>query len=83
MRRTDLHVIILPNDPKFAPERIGVTLNPFLCSTDDDGRFRIDSIIPGLTHRISTGPPSGVRVVDSFVVKPGEVVDKGEILLKK
>ncbi len=81
-RRTDLHVVIVPNDPNFAPEKIGITLNPLLCATDDDGQFRIDTIIPGLPHRISTGP-NGVRVVDAFVVKPGEAVDKGEIRLKK
>jgi hypothetical protein len=56
--------------------------------TDTEGRITLPALIPGALYRIvdvSTGndPDKGVQVRKDFTVKPGEILDLGDILIEK
>ncbi len=55
---------------------------PLQATTDRDGRFRIDGIVPGLNQKVSArgfqGNFEGFILVD-WTPKPGEVKDLGEV----
>jgi hypothetical protein len=54
--------------------------------TDADGKFQIDEVIPGARFALSFGQGKGVYDAvtkpGDRVVKPGEAIDAGEIILK-
>jgi hypothetical protein len=57
-------------------------------STDADGRITLPDLIPGAPYRIvdySTrrAVEKGLEIRKDFTVKPGEIVDLGEILVAK
>jgi hypothetical protein len=50
---------------------------PRMRSTDEQGRFRIDGLVPGLTYAIR--PRERAKPEVRIVVKPGEKLDVGEV----
>jgi RNA polymerase sigma factor (sigma-70 family) len=55
--------------------------------TDAEGRITFPSLIPGASYRIidfsTVGDDRGIQVRKDFVVKPGETLDLGEIVIAK
>ena len=54
--------------------------------SDDQGRLALPALIPGATYRIydtSASTATGPQLRKEFTVKPGEVLDLGEILVEK
>lgn len=55
--------------------------------SDAEGRVTLPALIPGASYRISdfstvNDPAKGVQARKDFTIKPGEVVDLGEILIE-
>jgi hypothetical protein len=67
-------------DPKNYTDQRG----PF---TDSEGRLTLLDLIPGALYRISdysiVNDPKGLQVRKDFTVKPGEMLDLGDILIEK
>jgi RNA polymerase sigma factor (sigma-70 family) len=53
---------------------------PEVIHTDEQGRFRIRGIIPGLLYQVTAGrPPKTADVARGLSLKPGEVKDLGDV----
>jgi hypothetical protein len=56
-------------------------------AADAQGRIVFPALIPGSTYRISdqstARTPDGPRLRKEFTVKPGEILDLGDILIEK
>ena len=56
---------------------------PHRLATDADGRITFPDLIPGTLYRICDSRTSqGWQVRRDFTVKPGEILDLGEILIE-
>jgi len=58
---------------------------PLRATTDRDGRFRLDAVVPGVTHSLqapSIKPDVPFFVLENWTPKAGEVKDLGEIAPK-
>jgi hypothetical protein len=50
---------------------------------DEQGHFRINSLLAGLSYRLhANAPVGGSPVTDLLAVKPGETTDVGELVIK-
>jgi hypothetical protein len=52
------------------------------CRTDEQGRFRLDGLIPGLRYDLTYGkdnPSMSGSVLKGFIGKPGEDRDLGDV----
>jgi hypothetical protein len=66
-------------------DRIHYSKSPF---TDSEGRITLPALIPGALYRISdrstvNDRDKGVQVRKDFTVKPGEMLELGEIMIEK
>jgi hypothetical protein len=56
-------------------------------STDAEGRITLVSLIPGALYRVSdfstVNDDKGMQVRREFTVKPGEMLDLGDIVIEK
>ncbi len=55
------------------------------CRTDDQGRFRVEGLVPGDRYDLTYGkdnPSMSGSLLKGFVGKPGEVRDLGDVRLK-
>jgi hypothetical protein len=58
---------------------------PIAATTDQDGRFQIDGIVPGTPQKVrAVVPKSGAEVfiLESWTPRPGEVKDLGDVTAK-
>ena len=80
VQEAELRLLRIVNEPlrgsngEFAP--------PLRATTDRDGRFRLEGVVPGVTHSLqapSIKPDVPFFVLENWTPKPGEVKDLGEI----
>jgi hypothetical protein len=71
--------------PNVDPLHYGVKRSPI---SNAEGRISLPALIPGAPYRISEHstrnvPEKGVQIRKDFIVKPGETIDLGDILIER